>query len=469
MGIPGHDRIKTGQMKEVVNHDVAVLGAGMTGLAAGLSGLPVFEVAESPGGICSSYYMRPGHHKRYSSAPADDECYRFEVGGGHWIFGGDPAVHGLIRSVTEVCSYSRKASVWLPQKDLLVSYPIQNHLGRLGGDLAAQCLIEIIEAANARQKIRTMGDWLQINFGPTLCELFFLPFHNLYTAGLYDRIAPQDPYKSPVNLGHVIQGAFNSTPVVGYNTTFIYPARGLNVLAERMAAACDVRYSKRAAKINPVDKEVFFSDGSKVRYGTLVSTLPLNRTLEMADLDVPAEPDPSPSVLVLNIGAVRGPRCPSDHWIYVPESKSAFHRVGFYSNVDTSFLPKSLRGKGERVSAYVERAYPEGKKPDATEIAAYSQNVIRELQEWDWLREVDVIDPTWIEVAYTWSWAGSYWKPQALSALEEHNIYPVGRYARWAFQGIADSIRDGLMAGAAMAALKGKSGNPYCAKEAISR
>jgi len=167
-------------------------------------------------------------------------------------------------------------------------------------------------------------------------------------------------------------------------------------------------------------------------------------------LKLAAEPDPSPSVLVLNVGAVRGPRCPQDHWVYIPATEAGFHRVGFYSNVDESFLPGSSRGTDERVSIYVEKAYAEGEKPDNPEISDYSGKVVKQLQEWDWIREADAVDPTWIEVAYTWSWAGSQWRQKALSALEEQNIYPVGRYARWVFQGIADSIRDGLMAGAAM-------------------
>ena len=33
-------------------------------------------------------------------------------------------------------------------------------------------------------------------------------------------------------------------------------------------------------------------------------------------------------------------------------------------------------------------------------------------------------------------------------SLDEHGVMQVGRYARWVFQGIADSVRDGLMAGA---------------------
>ena len=73
-----------------------------------------------------------------------------------------------------------------------------------------------------------------------------------------------------------------------------------------------------------------------------------------------------------------------------------------------------------------------------------------ELQEWGWIDAVEVSDPTWIDVAYTWSWPSSLWKQQALAILQRHGIYQIGRYARWMFQGIADSIRDGLLAGGAL-------------------
>lgn len=104
------------------------------------------------------------------------------------------------------------------------------------------------------------------------------------------------------------------------------------------------------------------------------------------------------------------------------------------------------------MSTYVERSYPEGRKPDADEISAHGRNVIRELQDWGWVRDVDVMDPTRMEVADTSSWAGSQWRQKAPAALETHDIYPIGQYARWVFQGIADFIRDGLIAGAPMTA-----------------
>jgi protoporphyrinogen oxidase len=294
-----------------------------------------------------------------------------------------------------------------------------------------------------------MEDWMVQSFGPTLTDSFFGPFHELYTAGLWKRIAPQDPYKSPIDAGQVILGASGATPPIGYNTSYLYPRFGLDSVAARLAQHCDVRYGKRVTKVDILSKSVTFQDSSSVRYESLISTLPLNKMIEMTGLTLHEEADPYTSVLVLNVGGVRGAKCPLDHWIYLPSSRAGFHRVGFYSNVDVSFLPRSARTSNDRVSIYVEKAYAGGQRPAPEEIREYSQAAVGELQEWEFIGDTEVVDPTWIDVAYTWSWPGSQWRAAALQALEEHDIQMVGRYARWEFQGIADSLRDGLYVGAA--------------------
>ncbi|MCH7518402.1 MAG: FAD-dependent oxidoreductase [Candidatus Dadabacteria bacterium] len=424
-----------------------ILGGGMTGLAAGLvSQLPVYEAQNVPGGICSSYYLAKGIEEPLFKAPDDQEAYRFEIGGGHWIFGGDPKVLNYINSIVPTKSYSRKSAVYFSKKELYVPYPIQNHLGYLGKDIAEQSLNEITNAPEGVPK--TMADWIEKSFGKTLTELFFAPFHELYTAGLWTEIAPQDAYKSPVNPAVVRQGAFDKAPpAVGYNVTYVYPEEGLNTLAQRMALKCDINYDKRVSRISIDKKEVSFSNGSGANYDNLVSTLPLNKAMEMAGLEVDEEPAFYTSVLVLNIGATRGSKCPDDHWLYIPDSDSRFHRVGFYSNVDVSFLPRSSRKNNDRVSIYVERAYKNGQKPSDKEIEAYSESVVNELKSWGFIQEAETVHPTWIDVAYTWSMPGSNWKELAISELEKHGVYQVGRYGRWTFQGIAESIEDGFSAG----------------------
>ena len=184
----------------------------------------------------------------------------------------------------------------------------------------------------------------------------------MYTGGLWREIAPQDPYKSPVDLRQAIQGALTEPESAGYNATFVYPGNGLDHLARQMASRADVHYGKRVAAIDVSARQVHFQDGGSLPYRTVLSTLPLNQMLAMTSLTVPDRPDPAPGVLVVNIGAIRGQHCPDQHWLYLPTSRSGCHRIGFYSNVDPSFLPISARASNDRVAIYVEKAYPEWQK-----------------------------------------------------------------------------------------------------------
>jgi len=433
-----------------------VLGGGVTGLAAGMvSGAPIYEARAYPGGICSSYYLRPGDTQRLPTAPDDGEAYRFEIGGGHWIFGGDPLVLKFIDDTTPTSDYARISGVWFAEDKTYVPYPLQDHLRCLGPDVAARALQEMARANVG--PCRTMKEWLYGCFGPTLCEKFFYPFHDLYTAGLYHRIAPQDAYKSPANLSAAIQGALLEPPAAGYNATFRYPAEGLNVLSRRMAERCDIHYGKEVQGIDIGRKEVHFTDGTVIGYEALLCTLPLNHTLRMAGLSSEAGL-PYSSVLVLNVGGVPGPACPRDHWLYHPRTNSGFHRVGFYSNVDNAFIPRSARHSSGRVGFYIERAFEGGKRPSEDELTAYARSAVEELRDWRFLEHAEVVDPTWIDVAYTWADPGSPSPKEAIDALQEHDVFMVGRYARWTFQGIADSIRDGFCAGASLSRKRSSRG-----------
>lgn len=423
-----------------------ILGAGVTGLAAACAaGAPVYEAAETPGGICSSFYMRPGTERRLPRAPQDGEAYRFEVGGGHWIYGADQRVLPFISSISRLKYYPRRSSVYFPKAELFIPYPLQNNLRYLPADVRTRALAEMLAASETNSA--TLAGWLEQTFGPTLTKLFFGPFHQLYTAGLCDRIAPTNGYKSPIDRALVVRGASDETPPVGYNTSYAYPENGLDDLVRGMAGKCTVQYRKKLARIDVRLNQLLFDDGSGIRYGRLVSTLALRKMLEMAGLEVDEAPDPYTSVLVINIGAIRGARCPDDHWLYLPSTKAGFHRVGFYSNVDAHFLPMSSRTSNARVSIYVERAFAGGCRPSQREIERYAGEVVNELQQWGFIGAVEAIEPTWIEVAYTWSWPGSQWRVKAVGALEKCGIFMAGRYGKWAFQGIAESIMDGFLVG----------------------
>jgi protoporphyrinogen oxidase len=295
-----------------------------------------------------------------------------------------------------------------------------------------------------------MADWLRTHFGPTLTRRFFGPFHERYTAGLWTAVAPQDDYKSPVDAVLAERGARGEPVSAGYNVRFRYPAAGLDALARGLAAATTVHYGRRCTRVDVARKEIAFEDGSTRQYEPLISTLPLNHMMALAHLPLDEPADPYTSVLVLNIGAKKGTRPDEYHWLYVCDSAAGFFRVGSYSAVDPSFVAHAFGARDDRVSLYVERAYPGGEKPSPASIAAYADAVVCELQDYGLIGDTDVVDDTWIDVAYTWSRPGSRWRMRALQLLQEHDIMMVGRYGRWTFQGIADSIRDGFAVGTAM-------------------
>jgi len=358
-----------------------ILGAGVTGLAAGIkTGGNVYEAKSIPGGICRSY-RKKGYH--------------FDIGGGHWIFKADPILD-FLKEHSAVKPYTRRVGTYI---NTMIPGLIQELKNKT-------CY-----------KTGTLKYWMEEKFGSELGNLFFHPWHEKYTGGLYDQIVQDDVTKSPQPKGDI------------YNKYFYYPINGLSELVDSMAKKCDVKYNKNVVAIDTKNKKVVFQDSSYVKYDKLISTIPLIDLLEMVNI---THKLPFTSCDVLNIGAVRGTNCPNEHWVYVPYCKSGFYRVGFYSNVDHKFAHP------DKVSIYVEKT-----KTNDVPLKIYKDNVIKELQEWGWIRSVDIIDHNPIRVAYTWLYPDSN-REKLLTEVNKLGITSIGRYGSWRFCGISESIQQGL-------------------------
>ncbi len=373
-----------------------VLGAGITGLTIGIvSGLSVYEASSTPGGICMSYHV---------------DGYRFEKGGGHWIFGGGEGL-SFIERYAEMGRYQRIAGIYFPDQNTIVPYPIQAHKDKVP---------EVRVTKDYHCPPDGMGAWMLDSFGADLCNAFFFPFNDKYTDGLWRHIAMQDTYKAPTA----------KSGYTGYNAVFSYPVDGLDTMILAMEQDCDVRYNKKVVAIYVDKKIVLFSDGTVIGYDNLYSTIPLNQMMLMTELSVGVRPDPHTPVSVLNIGGIKGARCPDAHWLYIAQPDIPFHRVGIYSNVDTSFVPDE-----GCVSFCVE----------STHHFSSIATIVAMLQDWEFVEDVSVVTSlTKIDVAYTWRWCNSDWRLKSLELLEQHGIHQRGRYGRWKFQGIAASVMEGL-------------------------
>ncbi len=409
-----------------------ILGAGPTGLGIGIaSKLPILEAESFAGGICRSFFLDRNGSK-LNSSDLTDNAYRFENGGGHWLFGLTASTRAFLENYVDLETYHREAAVYFAHKQHFTPYPIQNH-----------CELLPTEPNNTSLKSNrlivaegTLHEWMLQRFGTTLCDLFFFPFHERYTCGLYRLVAPQDPAKSPV--------ASTSGAAAGYNQTFAYPVEGLSVLFDRIANECDVRYNCKVTSIDCHDRCLYLSDGRAIRYLKLFSTLPLNLMARLTGMSTIEREDPAVSVVVVNIGATRGRRCPRQHWIYVPESKSGFHRIGFYSNINARFLPYSVSELDSHVSLYVETSFESG---SASALTFDPNPIVQELIDWEFIDQVEALDVSYVNVGYTWSWPQSQWRQICISKLKECGIIQCGRYGRWQFQGIVESLSEGLTIG----------------------
>lgn len=109
-----------------------ILGAGITGLAAGMVfGSSVFDANNVAGGIRHSYYIKPQQSEKIKDIGQKKDAYRFENREGYWIFGTDDFVLSFINTLSSTKSYIRKSAVYFPEKDLYVPYPLQNYLSYL--------------------------------------------------------------------------------------------------------------------------------------------------------------------------------------------------------------------------------------------------------------------------------------------------------------------------------------------------
>lgn len=366
-----------------------IIGAGFTGLAAGIkSGFPIYESKEHAGGICRTYYK---------------DGFSFEVGGGHWIFGKGKGLE-YIKNLVPLKEYIRDASVYFHHR---FPYPIQT---------TAQQAISTKEG--------TLKHWLANNFSQSECNLFFFPFNEKYTCGLYEEVIQDDTFKTPPAGSQ------------GYVAKFHYPIGGLDTLIDKMAGMANVQYNKTVKAIDTINKKIFFDDKTIETYDKLISTMPLDRLLYRCGR-WNHSPLPYTSVIVFNIGAEMAHNTPKEHWLYVPFCKSNFFRIQFYSNIEPSKAPQG------KVGICVEMAVVGNTMKLESQINEIEKNVINELQSWGFIGDVIISDPTYVNTAYTWLYDKKD-REYELQWLRDRDIYSVGRYGAWKFCGMTESIEQGL-------------------------
>ena len=139
-------------------------------------------------------------------------------------------------------------------------------------------------------------------------------------------------------------------------------------------------------------------------------------------------------VLVFNLGFDEKSKYTSEHWIYIPEKKYNFYRIGFYDNILD----------GDKLSMYIEIGYPKDAEISIEEIDRQLQLTLENLQKigiinknTKLLEYVSIImDPAYVHIN------GNVDKKikKALSEIANDNIYSIGRYGAWTYCSMEDSM-----------------------------
>jgi protoporphyrinogen oxidase len=249
----------------------------------------------------------------------------------------------------------------------------------------------------------------------------------------------------------VVSGALGCAErPLGYNAEFLYPRRGIGALSEALARrAGRVETGVRPLRIDVDRKLIHLDGGESVGYRQLVSTIPLDTLLALAEPKPPRVAQAAAALRCVPLRyldlALRTPVRRDIHWVYVPEARYPFYRVGAYSAFSPEMAPP---GRG---SLYVELA--SRGEPD---LASLVPRVAADLVEMGLIGSPgDILFARARHIRHAYVLYDHSYR-DALDVLRpwllEHDVRSCGRYGSWEYSAMEDAIRQGR--DAALAALE---------------
>lgn len=422
---------------------VVVLGAGLTGLSAAYHlRRPTLLVERGP---------QVGGHAR----SVRQDGFTFDVTG-HWLHLREPQTRALVEGLFapgELVSVERRTRVYT--HGALLPYPFQANLYGLPLEVVQECLVGFVEAreraARGERPEPSFEAFAEARFGRGIARHFFVPYNTKLWGMHPNRLTAEwvSRYIPIPDAAQVIGGAIGlAQEGLGYNANFLYPrAGGIDALPRRLAAAlpasAELLLGSDVEAIDPGQRRVKLTAEADWRsYAALVSTMPLPELIRRI-VGVPAAVREAAAALrwvrwrYLDV-ATRRPVPADYHWVYVPELRYPFFRVGVYSNAVASMAPPGCS------SLYVELSAREG----AIDLPAVLQGLV----EVGALAAVDDVLFTAvreIEYAYVvFDDAHAAATRTIFAWLEQVGIRSCGRYGAWVYNSMEDSVIQGREAAA---------------------
>lgn len=402
-----------------------IIGAGLSGLSfayfSNHDDYLIIEKEPEPGGYCRTI---------------KNPNYVWDFAGHFYHFTRDK-YKKLFESMVEPEEIIRQTkNTKIFYKNQLIDYPFQTNIHQLNKDEFIDCLYDLF-TKDPNAEYHDFLEMLYAKFGKSITEKFLRPYNEkLYATDLrsLDRQAMGRffPY---ADIDAIIRN-MKEAPLKTYNDTFMYLKKGTGYFIDKLyqeLIPAKIKLNTAIIKINSTEHLATLSNGDTVKYQNLINTTPFNRFLQLIDGHDKLRQDLSYNqVLVLNLGFdAPSPKFTHEHWIYFPDKKFNFYRIGFYNHI--------LNQK--KLSVYVEIGFNKDAKVNQKQELQKALQGMKEIGIID--DNVKLIDQNIIimDPAYVHISTKEDLKVKELQAkLTKQNIFNLGRYGKWTYNSMEDCM-----------------------------
>lgn len=425
--------------------DVVILGAGLTGLSTayhleqqGFHDYRIFEKNDRPGGLLQSVseggftFDHTGHLLHIS----DDYFKKF--------------LNSLAPLDQNFLYIERKSSIY--SHNVISHYPYQMNLHGLPTDIISECIEGFIKRSKRIKQPSNFYEWVLKYFGTGFAKHFFVPYNSKLLSYNIKQVTPSwtGRFVPQTNLKAILEGALRNRYEnnVGYNSFFYYPKKdGIEFIIKQLVKQLQqpIFTNYKAHRIDQKNKIIYFSNGHSESYRQLVSTMPLDTLIDSLDESsntsfYQALPHlECNAVINLNLGFARS-LDQDKHWIYFPEKKYRFYRIGFWHNICRQLVKQGCS------ALYAETSY----LPSRT-TPLQRQNLVdqtrEQLLDFFSLQQSDIIMEKILHLKHAYV-IYNYWRErhlhQLLTQLTHQAIHSIGRFGEWKYSSMQEAIMDGL-------------------------
>jgi protoporphyrinogen oxidase len=380
----------------------------------------------------------PGGH----AITLEEDGYRFDRTG-HLLHLRDPGMRELTLQWLggRACKVQRRSVIWT--HGVYTRYPFQANTQGLPPKVAYECLMGFLQAhyATHPSEPQNFEDFCLRHFGDGISRHFMIPYNcrlwgvhpREITAAWCSRFVPLP------KLQDVVAGAVGVRDrELGYNTEFLYPRTGIVELPNAMAAGLPhIEYERVPVAIDPHRREVHLRDGATVGYSSLISTAPLDQLCALLS-DLPDAPSRAASRLrcsalhYLDV-ALDVPLAKPVHWVYVPEERYPFYRVGCYSHFSEAMAPPG------KACLYIELV--DRREPDLQLVLPQVADALVEMGLIDNAGQIAFARKRKIDYAYVIFDHAYFASVETVQRfLRDHHILSTGRYGGWNYSSMEDAL-----------------------------